>query len=222
MTSLAENYQNIIQRISEVAGSRKVTLIAVGKKQPVDAIFKLYELGHRDFGENYAQELIDKAEKLRERGCLDIRWHFIGHLQSNKIKGIIPHVFAIHTVDSEKLAREISKQWKLNGKLERLPVFVEVNIDDQESKAGISPNETHALAGLIGSIPELSLQGLMCIPDPKFAVEASFAHLRDLELQCRPTSQGFLSMGMSADFETAIHFGATHVRVGTALFGERA
>lgn len=225
---LASRYQQIMRRIGALAGGPgKVTLIAVSKAQPIESIEALYSLGHRDFGENYVQELLDKAEKLNASGCHDIRWHFIGHLQTNKVKALIPHVHAVHSVDSERLAAELGKRWGQlhSGDGKRLPCFIEVNIDREASKSGVMPQDVPALAAKIaGHEAALHLEGLMAIPAANKGAEnvaRSFADLRELELRCHPHTAGCLSMGMSGDYEIAIPQGATHVRVGTALFGPR-
>lgn len=224
-TELAARYRQLMRRISELSrGVRKVTLIAVSKTQPVEAIEALYSLGHRDFGENYAQELIDKASQLQST-CPGLRWHFIGHLQTNKVKAVLPFVHAIHSLDSERLAGEVDKRWRQHHSGdERLPCFLEVNIDGESSKAGVPPDSAPPLAGTIAeSYGALKLEGLMAIPAAADAatVQKSFAALRELEHKCRPHTTGGLSMGMSGDFELAIPEGATHIRVGTALFGPR-
>jgi pyridoxal phosphate enzyme (YggS family) len=226
-TEIQTRYQNIQTQIAQAAPApEKVTLIAVSKTQPADAVEALYRLGHRDFGENYVQELVAKAKELEDRGCTGIRWHFIGHLQTNKVKALLPCLHTIHTVDSEKLARELAKRWKEAARPGKLPVFIEVNIDQEDSKAGLPPSEAPALAQKLSELPELDLQGLMCIPavapgTQETAPTAAFTKLRELETQCRPYTQGQLSMGMSADFEAALHEGATHIRLGTILFGPR-
>jgi len=134
----------------------------------------------------------------------------------------VPHIHAVHSIDSLKLARELGKRWKEAGRDGRLAAFLEINIDGEGSKSGLLPDEAAGVAGEIaGSVPELELQGLMCIPDPEGSGGA-FAHLRALELKCRPHTHGKLSMGMTQDFERAIQEGSTHVRVGTAIFGARA
>jgi pyridoxal phosphate enzyme (YggS family) len=191
---------------------------------PVEAIEALYYLGQRDFAENYAQELQSKAAKLEKRGCTGIRWHFIGHLQTNKVKALLPYLHAVHAVDSEKLARELARHWKTLDRHGRLPVFIEVNIDQEESKSGLPPEAVPEFAYLLSKIPELWIQGLMCIPAASGSSEAArdaFRRLRELEVRSRPHTAGRLSMGMSGDFEAAIQEGATHIRVGTALFGPR-
>jgi pyridoxal phosphate enzyme (YggS family) len=224
-TDLAANYRQIMRRITALAGGAgKVTLIAVSKTQPAEAIEALYSLGHRDFGENYAQELIEKATQL-ESACPGIRWHFIGHLQTNKVKTLLPYVHAVHSVDSERLAGELDKRWRqLHSGDVRLSCFLEVNIDGEATKSGIHPETAPPLAETIASsYGALKLEGLMAIPaaGEAAAVQKSFAALRELETKCRPHTSGRLSMGMSGDYELAIPEGATHIRVGTALFGPR-
>jgi PLP dependent protein len=229
--TLAENYYGITRRVvaAAQANGRKsgdITLVAVSKLQSVESIHALYSLGHRDFGENYVQELLAKAEQLHALGCDGIRWHFIGHLQTNKVKTLIPQVYCVHTVDSLKVARELSQRWQENAHSDgsRLPVFIEVNIDAESTKSGVTSEATSALAAEVAALPGLALQGLMCIPADITAgpaARAAFIRLRELEVRCRPLSGGMLSMGMSTDFEEAIACGASHVRVGTALFGMR-
>ncbi len=225
MSTLKDRYETILASVRKIAGDR-ATLLAVSKGQSIDDIEALYRLGHRDFGENYAQELVEKARELGEvRGCTDIRWHFIGHLQTNKVKMVLPWVSFVHTVDSEKLARELDKTCTKLGRPGKLPVFVEVNIDREASKAGLEPESVPAFVNsLPASCPSLEIRGLMCIPEaglPESETRAAFRRLKELEASCRPVSGGALSMGMSSDFSMALEEGSTHVRVGTALFGPR-
>lgn len=221
MASELENrYRAILSRVKRKVEHRAVCLIAVSKKQPVDLIEKLYELGHRDFGENYVQELSSKALELQKRGCTEIRWHFLGHLQTNKVKNLIPWVHSVHSVDSIRLANELAKRWKESGRSGRLPIFVEVNISGEPSKSGVNPEVAVEISKELARFPELILQGLMCIPEEEKG-ELEFPRLRELEEKCRPGTQGQLSMGMSGDFEAALKAGSTHIRVGTAIFGER-
>lgn len=224
--SIAQRFHLIQDRIRQAnhQPTQAVTLIAVSKTQPIEAIEALYQLGHRDFGENYAQELAGKAQALEERGFTGIRWHFIGHLQTNKVKLIIPYAYSVHSVDSERLALELAKRWGSAGRVGKLPVFIEVNVDQEETKGGIKAESVPSLALKIWEIPELSLEGLMCIPAPAANGKSNrdaFIRLRELDQKCRPWTRHQLSMGMSADFELAIAEGATHVRVGTSIFGER-
>lgn len=231
MSLLITHYQEIVGRISRTVKERKlsassdVTLVAVSKTQSVNVIEELYQLGHRDFGENYVQELKEKALELSSRGCTDIRWHFIGHLQTNKVKTLIPFVHCIHTVDSEKIVLEIVKRWSQSGRKGPLPIFLEVNLDQEPTKSGLEPSQVQELARKIKQLETeggcLDLLGLMCVPSPHLDPRPRFIQLRELEKQCRPFSRGMLSMGMSHDFEIAIEEGATHVRVGSAIFGER-
>lgn len=210
-----------IQKIAEEASA---CLIAVSKFQSADAIEKLYQLGHRDFGENYVQELCEKKEELNRRGYTDIRWHFIGHLQTNKAKKLVPHIESIHTIDSLKLARELSKQWHALLKPIKLITFIEVNIDREPSKSGFYPEDLLKSIEELSKIPHLFIQGLMCMPaktGSESDTRAAFIRLRELELSCKPYTHGKLSMGMSDDFEMALKEGATHIRVGSAIFGNR-
>lgn len=214
-TALVDRYRAIAAKIPPT-----VTLVAVSKTHPFEKIASLYAAGHRDFGENYVQELLEKAKLARERGMNDIRWHFIGHLQTNKVKALLPEVSLIHGVDSERLATEISKRTQPGKKT---PILLEVNIDSQESKSGVGISELRKLAEHASRLPGVEVLGLMCIPDPnreEGSLEA-FRRLSALEADLRPLTRGVLSMGMTSDFEKAIAAGSTLVRVGTAIFGER-
>lgn len=212
-TEIAENFQGIRKEVPP-----EVVLIAVSKAQPADAIEEVYRLGHRDFGENYVQELVEKAKILEERGCSGIRWHFIGHLQTNKVKQVLAYATVIHSVDSLKLATEISTK---NSGRPPVKIFIEINIDEEESKSGVALDEAIPLSEKIAKLPNLSLQGLMCVPRAGGDSRAAFDLMRDLERGCQPHTQGQLSMGMTQDFRIALEEGATHVRIGTAIFGRR-
>ncbi len=216
-TELAQRFSAIQAKV-RAAGN--ATLIAVSKTQPTDAIEELYRLGQRDFGENYVQELLEKAEELERRGCSGIVWHFIGHLQTNKVKALLTRASVIHTVDSIRLATEISKRWAALGRKSPLPIFLEVNIDQEPTKHGLRPDEVQGVAEQVRALPGLELQGLMCIPEPGAAAQGNpFARLRSLGE--RTLGRARYSMGMTSDFEDAIANGSTHVRVGTAIFGKR-
>jgi PLP dependent protein len=230
---IATRLNTIQNQIADALKSAKrsddVTLIAVSKTQPIEAIQELYGFGHRDFGENYVQELTEKAQTLLDEGITDIRWHFIGHLQTNKVKQLLPYVTSIQSVDSIRLAQEISKRLQsLHAQTSEesrklLPIFLNVNIDQEESKDGVAPIDAREVCEAISTLPGLSLEGLMCIPAPSTpeSQHLAFHRLRELEYLCRPFTHGQLSMGMSSDFAIAIQEGATHVRVGTSLFGQR-
>lgn len=217
----SKDFPGLEARYREVAAKvpAGVTLVAVSKTKPVEMVHALYELGHRDFGENYVQELCEKAAWFRERGISDIRWHMIGHLQSNKVKALVEYVSVVHTVDRQDLAKILAKRWAEAGRKGRLPVFIEVNIDQEESKSGATPAQASELCTQVRGFSELDLRGLMVIP----ATGGGDAFTRTAKLN-RELSGGALpslSMGMSDDFEAAIRAGSTCVRVGSAIFGSR-
>ena len=204
-----------IARAAERAGRdpAAVTLIAVSKIKPAADILAAYEAGQCDFGENYVQEFRAKAAELP--ALPGARFHMIGKLQSNKAKPAAELFHCIHTVDSVKSAR------RLNAAGKRLPVFIEVKLSDEESKSGLDAAAVAPLKEFLDGAPNLILKGLMTMPPWSPDPEASrpfFRRLRELaELHALPD----LSMGMSNDLETAVEEGATHVRVGTAIFGKR-
>ena len=191
-----------------------VTLVAVSKTQPAEAIREAYAAGQRDFGENYAQEWRDKADALAD--LPDLRWHFIGALQTNKVKYLAGRVHAIHTVDRAELARELSKRFLSRGAVAR--AFLEVNTGGEASKAGCTPDAAPALAAEVRALPAIELVGLMTIPPPEEDPRPHFRLLRGLRDRLGLCE---LSMGMSADWRAAVEEGATVVRIGTAIFGER-
>jgi len=201
----------------------EVTLIAVSKTYPADAIAELYKHGCRDFGENKVQELLEKYETLPK----DIRWHMIGHLQRNKVKYIVDKVYLIHSVDSLRLAEEISKE--AVKKNVTVNILIEVNVAQEESKFGLKTEETVALAESISSLPGICVKGLMTIaPYVENAEENRqyFRKLKQLSVDIMHknidnVTMDFLSMGMSGDYMVATEEGATYIRVGTSIFGER-
>jgi pyridoxal phosphate enzyme (YggS family) len=197
-----------------------VQLIAVSKTHPSSAIRELYGAGQRDFGENYVQELVQKADELSD--LTELRWHLIGHLQRNKAKQVASLLALLHTVDSLDLGRELSKRIPPDR---RLPVLVEVSIAGEEQKHGVAPAELGALLDGIEALPALALRGLMCVPPfTPNAAEAGphFERLRELrERHGGAARLPELSMGMSHDLTQAVAAGATLVRVGTAIFGAR-
>ena len=198
-----------------------VRLLAVSKKQPLAKIREAAAAGQRDFGENFVQEGIDKIEALAELG---LTWHFIGHLQSNKTRVVAENFDWVHTIDKLKTARRLSDQ-RPDARA-ALNVCIQVNVDDEVSKAGVAPSAVRELAAACAELPRLRLRGLMCLPAIREAFEEQrvpFAILRELaeELRCAGMETDTLSMGMTADYRAAIFEGATMVRIGTALFGER-
>lgn len=225
---VCDNYKRVeekVQRACERAGRKReeVTLIAVSKTKPLSMIEELLPLGVRDFGENKVQELTAKAEVLSK----DIRWHMIGHLQRNKVKYVVDKVCMIHSVDSLRLAEEISKEAEKKGV--EVPILLEVNVAGEDSKFGIRPEETEELARQIALLPNLHIQGLMTIAPYVENPENNrqiFRNLRNLSVDIERkkfnnVTMSVLSMGMTGDYEVAIEEGATHVRVGTGIFGER-
>lgn len=215
-----------IEAAARAAGRepQSVRLIAVSKTQPAEAVREAYAAGQRDFGENYVQELVQKAEALRD--LPDLRWHLIGHLQRNKAKQVAGLVSMLHTVDSVELGRELAKRRAAAGLHEPLPVLVEVSIAGEEQKHGVAPSQLGELLDGLAAQPELRLRGLMCVP-PFTADPAQARPHFDALLRLRDQHGGAqrlpeLSMGMTHDLEHAVAAGATLVRVGTAIFGARA
>lgn len=202
---------------------KAVTLIAVSKTKPLEALREAYEAGARDFGENKVQELMDKIPEMPS----DIRWHMIGHLQKNKVKYIVDKVYMIHSVDSLELARQISKE--ACKKNVTVKILMEVNVAGEESKFGVSPEEAPALAKQMAELPGISLNGLMTIAPFVSDGEENrevFSKLRELAVDISQKNidnmnMNVLSMGMTGDYEVAVEEGATYVRVGTGIFGER-
>lgn len=199
-----------------------VRLIAVSKTFPAESIRAAYEAGLRDFGENRVQEAEAKQPALQD---LDITWHLIGHLQSNKAARACELFEWVHSVDASHLAQKLDRAAAAAGK--RLPILLEINVGGEESKSGVADSVALDLAVAIKELPNLDLRGLMAIPplfdDPEQA-RPYFRHLRDLAEKLRGAGAADmteLSMGMSHDFEIAIEEGATMIRVGTAIFGER-
>jgi pyridoxal phosphate enzyme (YggS family) len=199
-----------------------VELLAVSKTKPVDLIVDAYRQGIRKFGENYVSEVVEKIEILKEH--TDIEWHYIGPIQSNKTRPLAENVNWIHSVDREKIASRLSEQRPEDKG--PLNVLIQVNIDNEASKAGVLLDEVAALAGIIDSLPRLNLRGLMAIPSKTDDIDAqmqAFAKLNHCftSLKAQYNQVDTLSMGMSGDMEAAIAHGSTMVRIGTAIFGAR-
>ncbi len=225
--SLQENYYNVQARIlaaCERAGRdpESVTLIAVSKTKPVGMIEELAGFGQCEFGENHVQEIVEKTAAFP-----DVRYHMIGHLQRNKVKQVVGRVVLIHSVDSLRLAEEISKESQKRGIV--TDILVEVNVGNEESKYGFSFEETERAVSEIRKLSGVSVRGLMCVA-PYVAVPEEnrplFHKMKQLLVDISSkymdnSTVNILSMGMTNDFETAIEEGATHVRIGTALFGAR-
>ncbi|GLC39504.1 hypothetical protein PLESTF_001853800 [Pleodorina starrii] len=228
---VATALQDVLTRIkqaSERAGrAQPVRLVAVSKTKPVEALQEAYDAGQRVFGENYVQEMLDKAPALPS----DVQWHFIGHLQSNKVKAIVesvPNLAMVETVDSTKLADKLNRAVETAGRSQPLPVMVQVNTSGEESKYGVEPGECVQLAAHIAkSCPHLRLAGLMTIGMPDYSSRPeNFQCLAECRTQVAAalglvSEQLELSMGMSGDFEQAIEMGSTNIRVGSTIFGAR-
>ncbi len=226
MTVFKERLEAVRRRIAAAASKSgrdpaEVRVLAVGKRHPAEAIRALAALGQRAFGENYVSEAAAKIEALAD---LDLEWHYIGPVQSNKTAAIANHFHWVQSVDREKILRRLSAQRP--GGMAPLQCCLQVRIGDEETKSGAAAGEVPALAALAASLPGIRLRGLMAIPPPsdEFAVQRGyFAELRLLyeRLKAAGFELDTLSMGMSGDLEAAIAEGASLVRIGTALFGPR-
>jgi pyridoxal phosphate enzyme (YggS family) len=230
MSSIADNIGTVTRRIQKAtlkAGRRagSVHLLAVSKKRPPDDLRTAYDAGQRAFGESYVQEALDKIDALADLDAIE--WHFIGPIQSNKTRQIAETFAWIHSVDRIKIAHRLNEQ--RGGALPPLNVCLQVNINNEESKSGCSLEDLTELADAIEEMPNLSLRGLMAIPDPdqpEAELRSSFRKLANALKKLRQEAPGSgpldtLSLGMSDDLEMAIEEGSTWVRVGTALFGPR-
>lgn len=220
-----KNVEKLIAKACQKAGRAKseVTLVAVSKTKPVNLLKEAYDAGIRDFGENRVQELLDKIPEMPT----DIRWHMIGHLQRNKVKDIVGKVALIHSVDSLRLAEEISKE---SSKKEiTTDILLEINISGEESKYGMSAEEASELVKAVAKLPAINIKGLMTVAPIQETPEQNrpyFRKLKQLSVDIRQknvdnVTMDVLSMGMTEDFVTAIAEGATCVRIGTGIFGER-
>jgi pyridoxal phosphate enzyme (YggS family) len=201
-----------------------VQLLAVSKTFGPEAVLEAVAAGQRGFGENYLQEGLDKIRAVHEAGAADLVWHFIGPIQSNKTRPIAENFAWVHTVEREKIAQRLSEQ-RPEG-MAPLQICLQVNISGEASKSGVAPEEVAELAHKVAALPNLTLRGLMAIPEPAVEFEqqrAAFARLRAVYQQLRADGLALdtLSMGMSADMRAAIFEGATIVRVGSAIFGAR-
>lgn len=223
--AIQDNLKKIHSRINQLSMTCPVQLLAVSKTFGVEAIAEAIEVGERRFGENYVQEGVEKIRHFREAlPEMTLEWHFIGPLQSNKTRLVAEHFDWVQSIDREKIARRLSEQRPSN--LPPLNVLIEVNIDQQASKSGVKVEEVRALADLIMQLPSLRLRGLMAIPEPADDDEGKRHPLRAMKalydaLQNEGYPLDVLSMGMSSDMSQAIEEGATMVRVGSAIFGER-
>jgi len=229
MSSIGTNFNTIQNQISAsaLASSREpgqIQLIAVSKRKSIELMQKALKAGASHLGENYIQEAIEKIDIIGKQAAC---WHFIGHLQSNKARFAVPYFDYIHTVDSFKLAREINKQAEKINKIQK--IFIQINISDEASKSGTSKTDAFELIKSISAFNNILINGLMCMPPYFSEPEHARMYFKQLaNLKDSIMTHGFknvdlehLSMGMSNDFSVAIEEGATMVRVGTSIFGER-
>ncbi len=216
----------ISQRINEIKASlpQGVTLVAVSKFHPAESIREAYENGQREFGESRANELVTKAKELPD----DIRWHFIGHLQTNKVRAIIPYVSLIHSIDSERLLRLVDSEASRIGR--KVDVLLQVHVAKEDTKFGFSPEELKALAssGVLETMNNTRIRGVMGMAsnvDDETRIKEDFANIAtafsDLRSLTSLDSLDTISMGMSHDYRLAIATGSNMVRIGTTIFGER-
>jgi PLP dependent protein len=223
VSGVAEALASVGARIEQAArragrSPSDVRLLAIAKKQPLQKIREAYAAGQRAFGENYAQELEDKARALAD--LPDLQWHFVGHLQRNKAKLVAPRCELIHTVDSVDLADALLRRTDRT----QLRCLIEVNLGGEGQKGGVEPDDLAPLAAQLVALPRLSVEGLMCLPPVTGERRAYFRQLRELRDGLRQRlglRLPELSMGMSDDFEVAIEEGATWIRLGTVIFGPR-
>ena len=223
MTEITDHLAQIFERVARAAerarrAPNSVTIVAVAKQQPAAAIADAQRGGLADFGESYVQEALPKIAAL---SALPITWHFVGKVQTNKTRQIAETFDWVHTVDRLKVAERLSEQ--RSPFAAPLNVLIQVNQGNEPQKSGAPPEEVAELARAIAALPRLELRGLMTLPPQSETPAHWFAELAALraEIENRGTALDSLSMGMSADFEEAIAAGATHVRIGTALFGNR-
>ncbi len=225
---LRDNLNEVIKRIYESAQKvnrdpAEITLIAVSKTKPAEMISEIYDCGIREFGENKVQEIVSKSQVLPE----DINWHMIGHLQRNKVKTVLSKTVLIHSVDSLRLAKAISEE-AVKQKI-TAEILLEVNVAEEDTKYGFTMEETENVLYEISKMPNIHVRGLMTSAPFVNNPEDNRQYFKQLKQLCVDlksknidnTSMDILSMGMTNDFEVAIEEGATHIRVGTAIFGER-
>jgi len=225
MTTISNRLQDILATIQAAEAcsqfAQAVKLVAVSKAQPASAIREAYQSGQTIFGENYLQEALDKQAQLND---LNIEWHFIGPIQSNKTQPISQHFSWVHSVDRLKIAQRLNESRPED--LPPLQICIQVNISNEDSKSGVLPDDLAALAAEIQKLPKLKLRGLMAIPAPTHDINQQIAQFKRVR-QCYDAllAKGFvldtLSIGMSDDYPAAIAQGATLVRIGSALFGAR-
>ncbi len=226
MSDLAQRYTEIVDRIDLAAkssnrSSADVTLVVVTKNHPYQIVLDLLALGARNFGENRDQEAAPKAQELANHPTDAFTWHFIGQLQSNKVKSVLDYAKVIHSLDRESLLTELQK--RTEDRVDQLGVFIQVNLTEDPDRGGVGVPDLSSFAEKVVSAKGLRLEGLMGVGGLQVEPEAEFERLANLSAELQkvdPQAKG-LSMGMSSDFEAAIAFGATHLRIGSAITGIR-
>ena len=226
MTELGQRYQAIVEKIATAAASAnrdpdEITLVVVSKNHPQQLVLDLLELGARDFGENRDQEANPKSKQIALETNQAFNWHFIGQLQTNKVKSVLEYANFLHSLDRNSLLEELIK--RTTGRAVPLKVFVQVNMTEDPERGGVNPGDLMTFAERVLSSLGLELVGLMGVGGLDVAPEREFERLAQLsgQLQQLAPRADRLSMGMSGDFETAIAYGATHLRIGTAITGNR-
>ena len=223
---LTERYRSVSDRIAAscVAAGRSVSeveLVVVTKNHSAEVVAELYDLGHRQFGENRDQEAGPKAEALAAGGRLDAKWHFVGQLQSNKVRTVLNYATCIHSIDRSSLVKELAKQ--LGNRELEIEGFIELNLTEDPARGGVEPGNLQQLAHSVMEIGRIKLLGVMAVAglgvDPRIDFDKTLQASQELQKIAPEASR--LSMGMSEDFELAIEMGATHIRVGSAITGPR-
>ena len=223
---LTERYRSVNERIAAscIAAGRSVSdveLVVVTKNHSAEVVAELYDLGHRQFGENRDQEAGPKAEALAAGGRLDAKWHFVGQLQSNKVRTVLNYATCIHSIDRSSLVKELAKQ--LGNRELEIEGFIELNLTEDPARGGVEPGNLQQLAHSVLEIGRIKLLGVMAVAglgvDPRIDFEKTLQASQELQKIAPEANQ--LSMGMSEDFEFAIEMGATHIRVGSAITGPR-
>jgi pyridoxal phosphate enzyme (YggS family) len=226
VSDLAQRYREIVDRIDLAAkasnrSSADVTLVVVTKNHPHQLVLDLLALGARDFGENRDQEAAPKAKEIASLTTEAFRWHFVGQLQTNKVKTVLEYANFIHSLDRESLLTELQK--RTEDRADTLGVFIQVNLTEDPDRGGVRVPDLMGFAEKVVASQGLKLEGLMGVGGLQVAPEAEFEKLANLSVQLQKVAPGArgLSMGMSSDFEVAIGYGATHLRIGTAITGNR-
>lgn len=226
MSQLAQRYNQIVEQVASAAAAsgrdaREITLVVVTKNHPPQLVFDMIDLGARDFGENRDQEAGPKAKEVLASASEAMRWHFIGQLQTNKVRSVLEYADLIHSLDRDSLLTELQK--RTVGREKPLGVFIQVNLTEDPERGGVRVNDLESFATRVLGSEGLRLEGLMGVggldKDPAVEFER-LAGLSQKLLSLAPEAKG-LSMGMSSDFEVAIGYGATHLRIGTAITGKR-